>query len=741
MLKQSEEKMKIQSEELQAINEELEEKTNYLEMQKSDIEKQNAVIQLAKQDLEIKAEELELASKYKSEFLANMSHELRTPLNSLLILSKSLSNNDDGNLTEDQIESAKVIYSGGLDLLTIINDILDLSKVEAGKLNIHLEEVKLDSLLRNLQVQMSPVAKEKGLKFVLQLEEGIPEAVITDMQRTEQILKNLLSNAFKFTKAGAITVRIHKPEPDKRFISGLLASNTIAISVNDTGIGIPAEKQKAIFEAFQQADGSTSRKYGGTGLGLTISRELAKLIGGEIQLQSTPGVGSTFTLYIPTRVEDTNIRLTRDEVLSGPSQAAATTHLSNVEPHSASIFVDDDRAEIEPQSKERVLLIIEDDIHFAKVLMDLSKKKGFKCLVAGDGFSGLQLAKQYVPSAVLLDLGLPDMDGLKVLDHLKHHSETRHIPVHIISGTDLSAASLKKGAVGFLSKPITGEDIDRVYAKIENVLNERIKQVLVVEDDVHNQKAIHELLKNKKVEIHSAYTGRDGLEQLKEKEFDCVILDLSLPDMSGFEMLQLMVQDNDKELPPIIINTGKELSETEYKELNRFTDSIVIKGVNSPERLLDEVSLFLHSVQKSLPPEQIHLIRRAHESDETLKGKKILLVDDDLRNTFALSKVLRQHGLDVVMADNGLLALEKLEKEEQIELVIMDIMMPIMDGYEAMEKIRLNPKHSNLPIIALTAKAMAGDRDKCMEKGANDYMTKPVDTDKLLSLIRVWLFR
>jgi CheY-like chemotaxis protein/methyl-accepting chemotaxis protein len=752
MLKQSEEKLKIQSEELQAINEELEEKTNYLELQKADIEKQNKLIQLSKQEIEVKAEELELASKYKSEFLANMSHELRTPLNSLLILSKSLSENVEGNLSEDQIESAKVIYSGGLDLLTLINDILDLSKVEAGKLSIYAEEVKLESILRNLQVQFNPVARDKGLQFLQVIESGLPDTLTTDHQRTEQILKNLLSNAFKFTLSGSVTLRIHQPGADTRFLnSSLQASDRIAISVTDTGIGISEEKQRAIFEAFQQADGSTSRKYGGTGLGLTISRELAKLLGGEIQLVSSPGSGSTFTLYLPVHSDGYNqaanseVAFTQSQAASeaflGQTLAAAALQETEASPHPVRIFVEDDRADLQQNNKDKVILIIEDELQFAKLLMDLSRKKGFKCLVAGDGFSGLQLAKQYVPSAVLLDLGLPDMDGLKVLDHLKYHSETRHIPVHIISGREQSSASLKKGAIGFLSKPITSEDIDRVYNRIENVINERIKQILIIEDDVHNQKAIYELLKNKKIEIHSAYTGAEGLTKLKQQPYDCIILDLTLSDMSGFEMLHQMVDEHQQSLPPIIINTGKELTEEEYKELNRFTDSIVIKGVNSPERLMDEVSLFLHSVQKSLPLEQIQLIRRSHDSDETLKGRKILLVDDDLRNTFALSKVLRQHGLEVIMADNGLLALEKLDKEQDIELVIMDIMMPVMDGYEAMSKIRENPIHNKLPIIALTAKAMTGDREKCIERGANDYMTKPVDTDKLLSLIRVWLFR
>ncbi|WP_240414883.1 response regulator [Paenibacillus periandrae] len=754
MLKQSEDKMRIQSEELQAINEELEEKSNYLELQKADIEKQNQFIQLSKQELEEKAKELELASKYKSEFLANMSHELRTPLNSLLILAKSLAANDENNLSEDQIESAKIIHSGGLDLLRLINDILDLSKVEAGKLDVQQEEVTIDTVLQSLQIQFNPVAKERGLQFELIRENNVPNKIMTDGQRAEQILKNLLSNALKFTSSGSVTLRIALADTQTSYHnSDLSANGALALSVTDTGIGIPANKQKAIFEAFQQADGTTSRKYGGTGLGLTISRELAKLLGGEIHMQSEEGKGSTFTLYLPlggavvpsAEVTETHsqpaIRNAVPEAELPSSETEAASALEDDFVPQIKVFLPDDRELLQIPLQEKTILIVEDDRQFAKIMMDMSRKKGFKCLAAGDGFSALQIAKQYIPSAILLDLGLPDMDGLKVLDHLKYHNETRHIPVHIISGRDKNSDSLQRGAIGFLSKPLDSDDFDTVFAKIENVLHERIQQVLVVEDDYNNQKAIRELLKHKKVEIHSVYTGKEGLERMRAETFDCVILDLTLPDMTGFEMLQELVKDMENPVPPIIINTGKELSQEEFKELNRFTDSIVIKGVNSSDRLLDEVSLFLHSIHKLLPPEQKEMIRMVRDSDETLKGRKVLLVDDDLRNTFALSKILKKHGLEVVMADNGKLALDKLDSENGIELVIMDIMMPVMDGYEAISRIREMPKFQSLPIIALTAKAMTGDREKCIERGANDYMTKPVDTDKLLSLIRVWLFQ
>ncbi|NHN28259.1 response regulator [Paenibacillus sp. S3N08] len=758
MLKRSEEKLKLQSEELQIINGEMADKTKRLEIQTMDIVKQNEMIQLSKDDLEVKANELELASNYKSEFLANMSHELRTPLNSLLILAKLLANNVEGNLTEDQTESAQIIYSGGLNLLTLINDILDLSKVEAGKLNVIPEEVKLETIVHNLKYQFNIIAQDKGVQFEMLIEAGIPWTLITDGQRTEQILKNFLSNAFKFTSKGTVSLRICRPNADVHFINKALnTSNTVSFIVTDTGIGIVPNKQKEIFESFQQADGSTNRKYGGTGLGLTISRELAKLLGGEIHLVSQEGLGSTFTLILPLDMEnissigdpENGMASSKDivsaEVFGGLrqkehdmqallSEAMETT----MTPLTIKPFIPDDRDDVQPNDK--VIVIVEDDKSFAKVLLDISKTKGFKCIAAEDGFSGLQLIKKYVPNAILLDLGLPDINGLKMLDLLKHDSETRHIPVHIITGNEERQISLDKGAVGFLSKPISITDLDIIFSRIETTLNERIQHILVIEDDVNNQKAIYDMLKHKKIEIHSAYTGIEGLQKLQSQEYNCMILDLKLPDMTGFEFLARLGEFKDMKVPPIIINTGKELSEADYKELNQFTDNIVIKGSQPPERLLEEVSLFLHNVNKSLPFEQRQGVGMLHDGDQTLKGRKILLVDDDLRNTFALSKMLQHYEMDVIMADNGKLALEMLDHDNAIELVIMDIMMPIMDGYEAMRIIRENPKFKKLPIIALTANAMVGDRKKCIEGGANDYMTKPIDTDNLLSLLRVWLF-
>ncbi|OAB47094.1 response regulator [Paenibacillus antarcticus] len=756
MLKLSEEKLKLQSEELQVINDEMAVKTKRLEMQTMDIVKQNEMIQLSKDDLEVKANELELASNYKSEFLANMSHELRTPLNSLLILAKLLANNLEGNLTGDQIESAQIIHSGGLNLLTLINDILDLSKVEAGKLNVIPEEVKLESIFHNLKYQFNVISQEKGLQFELQIEEGTPWSIRTDGQRTEQILTNFLSNAFKFTSTGTVSLRVCRPGENVQFVNKALGvNNTLAFIVTDSGIGIAPNKQKAIFESFQQADGSTSRKYGGTGLGLTISRELAKLLGGEIQLVSQEGIGSTFTLILPLDME--NISSTGDsingraffkDIVSSKKESSVnhtdellldTMDDKNMTPQRIKIFIADDRKEIEPHQNERVILIVEDDKNFAKILLHLSKTKGFKCIVAEDGFSGLQLIKKYMPSAVLLDLDLPDMSGLKMLDLLKYDSETRHIPVHIITGKEEREASLERGAVSFLSKPVSIIDLDSIFTRIDVIINERIKQVLVIEDDIHNQKAIYEMLKNKKIEIHCVNTGAEGLGRLRLQDYDCMILDLKLPDMTGFELLSRLEESKETHIPPIIINTGKELTEAEYNELHQFTDSIVIKGAYSQEHLLKEVSLFLHNVNISFPFEQRQRDRMLRDADNTLRGKKILLVDDDLRNTFAMSKVLQHYEMDVFMADNGKLALEMLDQVAGIELVIMDIMMPVMDGYEAMRRIRENPQFNKLPIIALTANAMVGDREKCIDGGANDYMTKPIDTDNLLSLIRVWL--
>ncbi len=747
-LKSSEEELQAQGEELQQSNEELEQKSEFLERQKSEIEKQNSAIETSRQELMVKAEELEVSSKYKSEFLANMSHELRTPLNSLLILSKSLADNREGNLTEDQIESAGIVHSGGQELLELINDILDLSKVEAGKLSVHIETIALDELKDDLSSKFRRLTEKKGLELKLEIDSGVPETIQTDNQRAQQILKNLLSNAIKFTSQGSVTVKLHQPTSDIRFKNSALTNDkAIGISVTDTGIGIAADKQLAIFEAFQQADGSTSRQYGGTGLGLTISRELARLLGGEIQCQSEEGVGSTFTLYLPldgtvaVDTEQTTARVKagvshQTQVPSSPvnTQIPIVTNAAGNE----TVFLADDRQIISP--KDKSLLIIEDDRSFAKYLLQLARDKDYKCLSAGDGSSGLYLAQKYQPSGIILDLGLPDIDGLTVLDHLKHDLATRHIPVHIMSARDARTTSLQAGALDFLKKPATEEGINESLQKIEQILASDLKKLLVVEDDDANRKAIIKLLENKQIEITDVADGESAINTIKAEQFDCIILDMELPDMTGFDVLQKLKNENDIHLPPVIIHTGRDLSEDENKELNRYADSIVIKGAVSPERLLDETSLFLHSVAATMPKDQQEMIQMMHQPDQALNDKRILLVDDDVRNTFALSKKLREHGLDLVLADNGQLALEQLEKEANIDMVLMDIMMPVMDGHEAMQKIRQQTKYKDLPMIALTALAMPEDRAKCIDSGANDYLSKPVNIDKLLSMMRIWLY-
>lgn len=750
-LKQSEERLKSQSEELRAINEELEEKSEYLTQQKARIEKKNRELEVVRQEIEEKARDLELASKYKSEFLANMSHELRTPLNSLLILAKSLADNDDGNLTDEQIESANIICDGGRELLNLINEILDLSKVEAGRLDVHFEDVSLASMVDRLRSQFSPLAEKKRIQLKTEVNQLLPETFISDGQRTEQILKNLLSNAIKFTSQGSVTLRVRRPADDVRFRqTALTPDNTIALSVVDTGIGIPADRQRAIFEAFSQADGSTSRKYGGTGLGLAIARKMSALLGGEIHLQSREGQGSTFTLYLPLQPQKQFPEPAAGSLLAPPpASTPQTAATASAPPYSSAVspaavgpiaeWMSDDRHGI--AAGDKTVLIIEDDSRFAKILADLARQRGYKCLIAGDGSSGLQIAFEHHPTAIMLDLGLPDIDGLSVLDQLKHHLPTRHIPVHVVSGRDDQAAVLKRGAVGHLLKPADSEELADAFTRIETFLQTGVRKVLVVEDNESLRKSLVRLIAHQGIDIQAVGTGAEACEMLLESTFDGIILDLGLPDMTGFEFLRRLQKLPCEKTPPVVVYTGRDLTRQEHAELNRYTDSIVLKEADSEERVLDEVLLFLHSVESSLPGRQQQVVRMLHDPDQVLEGRKILLVDDDMRNTYALSNVLQKSGLDVVMADNGKLALEKLDEESDIDLVVMDIMMPVMDGYEAMRAIRSRPDCGKLPIIALTAKAMPEDRAKCLEAGANDYLTKPVDVEKLLSLMRVWLFQ
>lgn len=745
-LKSSEENLKNQAGELRATNEELEKKSGSLERQKAEIELRNKSLDITKREIEEKANELEIASKYKSEFLANMSHELRTPLNSLLILSESLAGNEEGNLTDKQVEAANVIHGGGKELLTLINDILDLSKVEAGKLDIHFAEVAVDTITGDLQRQFAPVAQQKKLDFKIATAEGVPAVLCTDQQRVGQIIRNLLSNAFKFTHQGSITLRVGRPDQGVRFhTSDLNASNAIGFSVIDTGIGIPHNKQQAIFEAFQQADGSTSRKFGGTGLGLAISREMSKLLGGEIQVTSQEGQGSTFTLYLSLEGASGQSSERHQEPAgwTSPAPKQIETVASSAVEQPADIiepeFLPDDRRQLDGATK--VVLVIEDDTYFAKALMDSSRGRGYKCLAAGDGRSGVLLAAKYLPTAIILDMGLPDMDGLSVLDQLKHNLDTRHIPVHIVSASDSTSEELEKGAIGHLTKPANTDDIDAVFGKLESVLQADLKSVLVVEDDDLQRDTLVKLIANKGVNITAVSTGKEAYERISSQQFGCIILDLGLPDMTGLKLLRDLSNLEGVELPPVVVYTAREVTHEENMELRRYTKSIVIKGVGSLDRVLDETALFLHSVTSTLSAEQKNTIRMLHDPDQVLQGRKVLLVDDDPRNLFALSSILEKVGLEVVMAENGRAALDLLEASADFEMVVMDIMMPVMDGHETMREIRAQQRFHKLPIIALTAKAMPEDRSKCLESGANDYMTKPVNVEKLLSLMRVLLFK
>lgn len=755
-LKQSEAQLKEQSEELRTANEELEEKTEYLSQQKENIELKNVEIEKSRQEIEQRAIDLAQASKYKSEFLANMSHELRTPLNSLLILAESLAENEDGNLTEHQVQSANIIHGGGKDLLTLINDILDLSKVEAGKLDTYEEDFSTRKISDNMLRYFSHIAETKQVEFDISISPNVPEIIHTDRQRVEQIIRNLLSNAFKFTPEGSVRLNIYIPGQQVKYsIDTLTAQTSVAFSIIDTGIGIPQDKLTDIFDAFQQADGGTSRKYGGTGLGLKISKEMSRLLGGEVHLQSNLNEGSSFTLYLPLRnssstkhvqknsshaakyvtstEEDTNAALASTDRLYDPNIKP------NLTPSDIPSYVTDDRPIID--NADKIILVIEDDINFANILVELSRKNKFACITAGRGRTGIELANFYQPDAILLDLGLPDLSGHEVLKQLKDNVKTRHIPVHVISSANASNTEvLQSGAIGFTEKPTSKFQLNDLMTTLDSKISSGVKSLLVIEDDVGSQKVIGGILQQKRVDISYASTGQEAVDKINSEKFDCIILDITLPDFSGFDVLDKVSLNKDITLPPVIVYTGKELTKEDYDRLNKFTNSIVIKGVSSSERLLDETALFLHSVDENLRPEQKEIIGMLHDPKEQLEGRNILLVDDDIRNTFALSTVLQKNGINIILADNGQLALEKLAEHNEIELVLMDIMMPVMNGYEAIEAIRKQAKFKDLPIIALTAKAMPEDREKCLNIGANDYLTKPVDVGRLLSLIRVWLY-
>lgn len=755
------EELQVQQEELRTANEELEEQSRalrasqaMLENQQAELEQtnsqlsertealdqRNAALRRVQRDLEDRADELQRASRYKSEFLANMSHELRTPLNSALILAKLLGDNPQGNLSPEQVKFAESIYSSGNDLLTLINDILDISKVEAGKLEIVVENVALDKLAQSLESTFKPLAGEKRLAFRLEMRPGTPPLLVTDRHRVEQILKNLLSNAIKFTDSGEVALVV-SAAPDGGAV----------FAVSDSGIGIAPDQQALIFEAFHQADGTTSRRFGGTGLGLSISRDLTRLLGGTLAVQSQPGQGSTFTLQLPAVAPQ---GLEAPAPAPAPATPAAALASSSTFPTSFTghalpappapggavpppLFADDREL---PRDQVRRVLVIEDEPQFAHILYDLAHELGYRCLVAHGAADGFELAQQFLPDAILLDMRLPDSTGLDVLQRLKDSPKTRHIPIHVVSAADnAQAAALHMGAIGYAQKPATRAELMQVFARLEEKLTQKVKTVLLVEDDALQRESVIRLIGDEDIEIIAVGSGGEALELLRKRVFDCMITDLHLPDMQGGELLKQMAAEEIVSFPPVIVYTGRNLTRDEEAELQRYSRSIIIKGARSPERLLDEVTLFLHKVEAELSSERQGMLKAARGRDRIFEGRTILLVDDDVRNIFALTSALEQRGAAVEIGRNGREALEKLAQVREIDLVLMDVMMPEMDGLEATRRLRADPRFDKLPVIAITAKAMKDDREQCLAAGASDYLAKPVDLERLFSLLRVWL--
>jgi signal transduction histidine kinase/DNA-binding response OmpR family regulator len=738
VLKESQAQLEAQQAELEQTNAQLSQQTTQLENQRDELEHSQAA-------LNDRAAELERANQYKSEFLANMSHELRTPLNSALILAKLLADNKGGNLTAEQVKFAQTISSAGNDLLTLINDILDLSKIEAGQVEIVTESVSVSRTVDSLASTLRPIAEEKGLAFITELQPGTPERLETDAQRLGQILKNLLSNALKFTDRGQVSLTVRGD-----------VDGHVVFAVQDTGIGIAPQQQEIIFEAFRQADGSTHRKYGGTGLGLSISRDLARLLGGDITVQSTPGQGSVFTLTLPVKggtsqplaqalpfaprsAEPVTDRPPPSGVIQAP---VVTAPKPTAPPRPATGLVEDDRDALQPDTRH--ILVIEDDLRFAAILRDLVHEMHFQCVVTNSAGEGLHAAQTLRPNAILLDVNLPDHSGLGVLDQLKRNPLTRHIPVHMMSVADYAQEALELGAVGYALKPVKREQIIEALERLEAKFSQSLKRVLVVEDDPRQLDSIQQLLGSQDVSITGVATAAEALAKLQTTTFDCMVMDLSLPDLSGYELLEKMADQETVSFPPVIVYTGRNLTRDEEQGLRRFSRSIIIKDVRSPERLLDEVTLFLHQVESSLPPERQRMLREVRDREVALDGRRVLVVEDDVRNIFALSSVLEPKGITVQIARNGREALDALDRAREpgsarIDLVLMDIMMPEMDGLTAMREIRKRSEWKKLPIIALTAKAMKNDQDDCLAAGANDYIAKPLDVEKLLSLVRVWM--
>lgn len=754
-LRLSEENLQAQQEELRVTNEELEERTRALELQRAVLKEKNKELEEARAEIENKARDLEQASRYKSEFLANMSHELRTPLNSILVLSQLLGENKKNHLDAKELEYARTIHSSGADLLELINEILDLSKVEAGRIDLFIENLFIDDVVDYIRKTFGPLAEKKGLELFVNKANNLPSQLRTDPQRVMQILKNLFSNAIKFTHKGSVSLNIYRPDASQLPKNTLLdPASAIAFSVTDTGIGISPDKLEVIFEAFRQADGTTSRKYGGTGLGLSISRAFTELLGGELGVESSEGKGTSFTLFLPTEFQQSeNRREERSKPAgnttapsAGPATAPAITGSGSVSQTSDGLYrtdaideATDDRNNI--TEGDRALLIIEDDPRFASLLSDLAHEHHFKTLIASDGESGLHFADYFKPSAIILDVGLPGIDGYEVIDRLKKNPRTRHIPVHFISASDKSLEALRKGAIGYLQKPVDNASLEMAFSRIESIVSGQNRRLLVVEDDEITRKSIVGLMAADDVTIEAVESGEAALELLEKQEFDCLILDLGLAGMSGFELLEQIKKDSRICQLPVVVYTSKDLGKDEDLMLQRYADSIILKGARSFERLLAETTLFLHQVQEKLPEKKQEILRKIHEREDVLSGKTVLIVDDDMRNVFALTSLLDNHGLRTIIAKNGREGIDKLKANPGIDLVLMDIMMPEMDGYEAMRQIRKDVRYQRLPIIALTAKAMKDDREKVMAAGANEYLTKPFDTEKLLSLLRVWLYK
>ncbi|MGH8492077.1 MAG: response regulator [Moraxellaceae bacterium] len=719
-LRASEESLQAQQEELRVINEELEAQARLLADQRNELLEKNEALSDSQKVLEDKTKALEMSSKYKSEFLSTMSHELRTPLNSILILSNSIADNKPGNLTEKQIEHARVINSAGSDLLSLINDILDISKVEEGKMELVIEALALNDLADHLRRNFEHVAQHRGLEFAVNIAPDTPAMIYTDRQRLEQVLRNFFSNAFKFTHKGSVQLNI-SAAPDGMKFNRMKPGQepVIALAVVDTGIGVAKDKQGLIFEAFQQADGTTSRKYGGTGLGLTISREFSHLLGGEVHLFSEgEGQGCSFTLYLP---------------VGNQGQGAGVAAIA-LPPVSAPAPM------ARPIGEQKTLLIIEDDENFSEVLAELAGEFGFRSLVAHDGERGIEMVKQTLPDAVILDIGLPGIDGWGVLETLKNDPVTRNIPVHCFSGHDESAKALRMGAIAYYQKPATLDQIKDAFGRIEDRTSHGIRRLLVVEDNSVQHSAIHALFEESQVDVTVCTTGQEALDNLRRENFDCIVLDLSLPDIDGYSLLETIHEDDSYPNIPVIVYTARDLTREQEARLRKYADRIILKTDQSSERLLSEASLFLHWVD-SKEPVKPRSAEASNHRDDVFTGRKVLLVDDDMRNIYALSASLEEWGCEIVVANNGLESLAALENDPGMDIVLMDIMMPEMDGYEAMQRIRAQERFKKLPILALTAKAMRDDRAKCIEAGANDYITKPVDIEKLQSLMRVWLHR